>query len=128
MTNTSVIILSHQPGEWLEACITSVVEQADEVIVIDNGSAGRSVTHIAEPTGVRVVRSEQNLGYAAGVNLGIRSGQGDLVALLNEHDSPADHRKLGRKLLSVTSGDREVLCKLLGAGVHELEGTKERAA
>lgn len=170
MTTATVIILSHQPGEWLEACITSVIEQADEVIVVDNGSAAGSVTRVAKPTGVRVLRSEQNLGYAAGVNLGIRSGHGDLVALLNddavagpgwlndaasalddeltacvvpkvirrgwyreiilhdEQDSPTDHRRLGRKLLSVTSRGRELLDKLLGAGVHQLEGKRESPA
>lgn len=170
MTTTSVIILSHQPGDWLGPCITSVVSQADEVIVIDNGSADRSVTLIAEPSGVRILRSEQNLGYAAGVNLGIRTSQGDLIALLNddalagpgwlesaasaltdeltacvvpkvirlgwyreillydEHEARADQRRLGRRLLSVTSDGREVLSELLGAGVHELEGAGDTPA
>ena len=84
VTSASVVILSHQPGEWLEACLNSVLAQAGEVIVIDNGSANRSASHIAERLGVTVIRSERNLGYAAGVNLGVGTSHGDLVALLND--------------------------------------------
>ena len=84
MPTTSVVVLSHNPGEWLAACLDSVVEQADEVVMVDNGSPDRLASRIGEAHGTRVVRSRRNLGYAAGVNLGIRESSGDLIALLND--------------------------------------------
>jgi GT2 family glycosyltransferase len=84
MATTSVIILSHHPGEWLDSCLESVVHRADEVILVDNGSPDRSATLIGESHGARVVRVEKNVGYAAGVNLGIGRSRGDLIALLND--------------------------------------------
>lgn len=160
----SVVVLSHKPGDWLRTCLESVAAQADEVILVDNGSEGAVATAMGESCGARVIRSEQNLGYAAGVNLGVRRSRGDLIALLNDdavaapgwlesaaaglgahevaavvpkvlrigwyrevlledeaHDAPGDHRTLGRMMRSVTCEGDEMLDRLLGAGVHELE-------
>jgi GT2 family glycosyltransferase len=82
--STSVVIVSYRPGEWLEASIRSVVEQAGEVIVVDNGSDGQTASAIARRAGARPVRSAENLGFSGGVNLGVSEATGDLVALLND--------------------------------------------
>ena len=170
MPTTSVVVLSQNPGEWLDACLDSAEEQADEVVMIDNGSPDRAASRIAEAHGTRVVRSEINLGYAAGVNLGISESSGDLVALLNDdavagpewlssaaatladprvacvvpkvirhgwyrevvlpdvHEAPGDHRDLGSRLVSVTSNGPEVLERLLGPGIYQLEGSAGSAS
>ena len=80
----SVVVLSHKPGDWLRACLESALPQADEVILVDNGSDGATATATGESCGARVVRSERNLGYAAGVNLGVHRARGDVIALLND--------------------------------------------
>jgi GT2 family glycosyltransferase len=81
---TSVVILSYRPGSWLTDAVKSVVSQADEVVVVDNGSADASASLRARQAGARVVRSERNLGFAGGVNLGIKATTGDIIALLND--------------------------------------------
>ncbi|MGH9120978.1 MAG: glycosyltransferase family 2 protein, partial [Acidimicrobiales bacterium] len=81
---TSVVVLSYRPGNWLEACLASVVDQADEVIVVDNGSEGSAASAIAKEAGAVVVRSGSNLGFAGGVNLGLAQARGEIVALLND--------------------------------------------
>ncbi|MBO0691745.1 MAG: glycosyltransferase family 2 protein [Acidimicrobiaceae bacterium] len=81
---SSVVILSYQPGEWLAEAVGSVVDQADEVVVVDNGSRSAEASLIARRAGARVVRSERNLGFAGGVNLGVASTTGDVIALLND--------------------------------------------
>lgn len=166
----SVIVLSYKPGDWLRSCLESALPQADEVILVDNGSDGAAATATGESCGARVVRSERNLGYAAGVNLGVHRARGDVIALLNDdavaapgwldmaagvldspgvaavvpkvrrsgwyrevlledepHDAPGDHRILGRLMRSVTCDAEEVLGRLLGAGVHELETSPDGA-
>jgi len=60
-----------------------VLGQADEVILVDNGSKDGAVAAYGR-TGVKVLRLAENLGFASGVNAGVASAQGDFVALLND--------------------------------------------
>jgi GT2 family glycosyltransferase len=82
--SSSVIVVSYRPGSWLAECLASAVPQASEVIVVDNGSAGEVASTIARQAGAIVVRSSRNLGFAGGVNLGLRHARGELIALLND--------------------------------------------
>jgi len=55
-----------------------------EMIVVDNGSANDEASLISERyPQVRVIRSEENLGFAGGNNLGIRAARGRYVFLVN---------------------------------------------
>jgi GT2 family glycosyltransferase len=87
----SVIVVSYKPGEWLEPCLRSVTDQADEVIVVDNGSDDAKATMVARQAGARIVRLEKNLGFAAGFNRGWRAARGDLIGLLNDDAVAADN-------------------------------------
>jgi GT2 family glycosyltransferase len=85
MADTStVVVLSMRAGDWLEPCLRSVVDQADEVVLVDNGSPGEEATRIGRSFGVRVVRSAVNRGFTGGVNMALGHVRTDLVALLND--------------------------------------------
>jgi GT2 family glycosyltransferase len=64
--------------------LASALSQAVEVVVVDNGSEGEEASAVAAPMGVRVVRSPVNLGFAGGVDLGLRHARGNLIGLLND--------------------------------------------
>ncbi len=81
---TSVVIVSYRPGDWLAPCVASVVDQADQVVVVDNGSDAESASDIARRAGAEVVRSTRNRGFAGGFNLGLRHVHNDVVAVLND--------------------------------------------
>jgi GT2 family glycosyltransferase len=81
---TSVVVLSHRPGEWLAPCLASVTDQADEVILVDNASPNAQASRIGAACGAVVVTSPVNLGFAGGVNLGVRHARGSHLALLND--------------------------------------------
>jgi N-acetylglucosaminyl-diphospho-decaprenol L-rhamnosyltransferase len=81
---TSVVVVSYRPGQWLAPCLASVADQADEVVLVDNGSEGAAASVIGRRAGVMVVRSPVNHGFAPGVNLGARAATGDILALLND--------------------------------------------
>lgn len=85
--HSSVVIVSYRPGDWLEPCIRSVIDQTDEVIVVDNGSTNGLASAVAARSRVTVVRSHRNLGFAGGVNLGMSKATGSVVALLNDDAS-----------------------------------------
>ena len=82
--SVSVIVLSYRPGDWLAPCLASVTGQADEVLLIDNGSPDGLASRIGRDAGVRVVRSPANRGFAPGVNEGVLCARGDVLALLND--------------------------------------------
>lgn len=81
---STVIIVSYRPGDWLRPCLDSVIDEADEVIVVDNASASSVATTIARGAGARVLRSPRNLGFAGGVALALPEVRGDMVAVLND--------------------------------------------
>jgi GT2 family glycosyltransferase len=55
-----------------------------EVIVVDNASSDGSAAAVeAAFPAVRVLRNPENLGFAGGVNVGLRAASEDLVLLLN---------------------------------------------
>jgi GT2 family glycosyltransferase len=83
-SDASVVVVSYRPGDWLAQCLTSVLPQATEVVVVDNGSPGREATSVASALGARVVHSATNLGFAGGVALGLRHARGTLIGLLND--------------------------------------------
>ena len=55
-----------------------------EVIVVDNASTQDEASIISERyPQVKVIRSQQNLGFAGGNNLGIKKAQGNYILLIN---------------------------------------------
>lgn len=90
---TTVVVVSYRAHPWLEQCLASVVGVADEVILIDNGSPGGIVGEVGDRCGAVVHALSRNLGFACGVNAGIRLARGDIVGVLND-DAVADPRWL----------------------------------
>ena len=55
-----------------------------EVIVIDNGSAENEASILQERyPNIKVIRSDKNLGFAGGNNLGIKTAKGKYLFLIN---------------------------------------------
>ena len=79
MKKLSIIILSYNVKKKLIDCLASIPKHKDwEIIIPDNGSTDGSLEEIpgAFSTG-------DNLGFAAGNNVGIHRSQGKFVLLLN---------------------------------------------
>lgn len=89
----SVVIPNWNGAVHLPTCLSSLRRQtygSFEVIVVDNGSEDDSLALLArEYPDVRVVALARNLGFAGGVNAGIRQAQGEIIALLN-NDTETD--------------------------------------
>lgn len=84
----SVVIVGWNAKHYLELCLNSLAEapprRSTEVIVVDNASSDGSSEMIkAKFPDVTVIRSEENLGFSRGNNLGIRQCQGRYIALVN---------------------------------------------
>ena len=84
----SVIIVSYKVPALLGACLTSlrreVADCSYEVIVVDNASGDETAELVRnEFPDVRLIALEENIGFAAGSNLGARAATGEYVLMLN---------------------------------------------
>lgn len=83
----SVITVNYNGLELTSALVRSLerhVRTPLEVIVVDNGSRTDEAALLAERhPHIRVIRSERNLGFAGGNNLGIGVAEGRYLLLLN---------------------------------------------
>jgi O-antigen biosynthesis protein len=80
----SIIVVCHSNQPWLDRCLESALEEADEVVLVDNGSPGEIASAVGRRLGALVVRLPSNVGFPAGVNRGLERARGDVVALLND--------------------------------------------
>ncbi len=91
--SVSVVILSYNSKENLIEFIPSLISQKYhnfEIIVVDNASTDGSEEFIrTNYPKIKVVQTEQNLGYAAGNNAGFEVAQGEYIVVVNP-DTVAD--------------------------------------
>jgi len=88
MSEVDVIVLDLDGGALLAACLSSIRRQTlppRSVIVYDNGSSVPVADRLAPElaSNVRVIRSEQNLGFTGGVNAAWDETSAEYVALIN---------------------------------------------
>jgi GT2 family glycosyltransferase len=83
----SVIIVNYNGREHLDRVLRSLQRDGRpdyEVIVVDNASSDGSAQHVAiRFPGVRLMRNNANLGFAAANNRAARQARGDYLAFLN---------------------------------------------
>ena len=126
-SRTGVIVVNWNAGDDLAHALEALTEQTvlpHRVIVVDNASDDGSLDGIEERfPQVELVRSEENLGFAAGNNLAVRMCEDcEFVALLNPDAFPEpawletllaaadglpEYAAFGSRL--VCAGDRETL-------------------
>lgn len=83
----SLMIVNYNAGRYLEACVTSALDQVDEVIVVDNASHDDSLSQLmasfsGDPR-MKVIRNQENLGFAAACNIGAEHCTGSYLFFLN---------------------------------------------
>jgi GT2 family glycosyltransferase len=88
MKLVSVITVNYNHNAITDALIDSIFQKNTypdiEIIVVDNGSIENPVpAWIAKYPMVKFIRSESNLGFAGGNNIGIKESKGDYLFLAN---------------------------------------------
>lgn len=86
MPRCSVIVVTYNSGAQIEACLRALSSQDCEIIVVDNASHDDTVARVralAEQFPVQLLRISRNIGFAGGVNQGVRSASGDVLLILN---------------------------------------------
>jgi GT2 family glycosyltransferase len=81
----SVVVLAWEQAELTRECAEAVRRHTvspHELIVVDNGS-GPAARQVARDSADVTVQHDANLGFAAGMNAGLRRATGPFVAFLN---------------------------------------------
>jgi N-acetylglucosaminyl-diphospho-decaprenol L-rhamnosyltransferase len=93
----AALVVNYNSGAFAVGCVRSLIadwsrsgrpRETLDLVLVDNKSPRDQSAYLAEieALGVRVVRSDQNLGYAGGINLAYAQTSGgaqDFVAILN---------------------------------------------
>jgi len=91
-----VIVCFNSDSTLLELCMASVRKSAAfakvpvRIVLFDNGSSSPLNDDIVAGSDVRVIRSEQNLGFGMAANAAFRSSNGQQVLFLNPDAGLAD--------------------------------------
>ncbi len=87
MPPVSVVIVNYNAGSLLVNCVQATFQQAQQIIVIDNASTDSSITelttHFPAEDHLCVKRMNQNLGFAAGCNIGLNIATSPYILFLN---------------------------------------------
>ena len=120
--NVSIIIVNWNGEQFLERCLTALMEQTlkpHEIILVDNASSDGSLEIVRRFPSVRLIAIERNTGFAQGNNRAIEaaSTESEWIALINP-DAFADPYWLEMLFLAAesNSGFDVFGSKLLNAG------------
>ena len=128
-TKTAIIVPNWNGEEFLKRCLDSLLNQSVNcsIIVVDNGSKDSSLEILAKyQKKIIVLRQEENLGFAGGVNVGLKyalSNNFTYAALFN-NDAIADKNWL-EQLLSTAKKSKAgiVTGKFLRADNKTIDST-----
>ena len=86
----SIIIINYNGIKYIRNCIQSILGSDYsnfEVIIVDNNSTDKSIDIVEmefnHDLRIKTIRSNKNLGFAAGNNLGVQYAKGKFLALVN---------------------------------------------
>ncbi len=83
----SILIVNYNGLRFLNECFESIREHVEceyEIIMVDNASIDGSVEYVKKNhSNVKLIESEENLGFSGGNNLAAKFAQGEVLLLLN---------------------------------------------
>ncbi len=83
---TSVIVPAWNALKYTKMCLDSLKKYTPEpyeVIVVDNGSSDGTKEYLQKNKNIRCIFNKKNLGFAGGINQGLKVARGEHLLLLN---------------------------------------------
>src|SRR5664279_1981282 len=125
MPRCSVIVVTYNSGAQIEPCLRALKSEDCEIIVVDNASQDDTVARVnalAEQIPLQLLTLSRNIGFAGGVNQGVRAASGELLLILNP-DAVAEPGAIAALLESMaTSGASAVGGALLDSDCQPARG------
>ena len=119
----SIVIVNFNGERFLSACfdsIRSITTCPFEIILIDNASSDNSIELIRNDyPDIHLLQSEQNLGFAAGNNIGVMAARGRYILLLNNDTILLSDPKIGCEILNIQAEIGALGARMLDEGHRE---------
>ena len=115
----SVIIINYNTFGLTSACLRSVYAQTKrvpfEVILVDNASTECDPdVFLSEFPKLRLIKSDHNLGFAGGNNLGIQQAKGEFILLLNsDTELSADSLSIAKETFATLDSVGFLGCRMV---------------
>ncbi|MBB6734527.1 glycosyltransferase family 2 protein [Cohnella zeiphila] len=84
--NTDLVIVTFNAAAYIEKCLDAIEEHTPPnatMIVVDNGSADRTVEILRSRSNIKLIEMGYNAGYAKAVNCGMLAGASDTIVIMN---------------------------------------------
>lgn len=126
--DVSIIIVTRNTCALTRLAVKSVLDSCDslakEILVVDNGSTDDTVSILArEFSGLKLIRSEKNLGYPRACNLAVKQLSGEFLLLLN-----SDARLTPGSLAQAVAWMRKnPNCAVAGAQLLNADGSRQNS-
>jgi len=82
----AIAILNWNGKSWLQQFLPTLIRYSEhaEIYVIDNSSTDQSISFIESNfSEVKIIKNQENFGFAGGYNEGLKSIKADIYCLLN---------------------------------------------
>ncbi len=81
----SAIVVNYNAGSLLSSCVDSLLNcpLEIEVIVVDNASTDGSLDALPDLPNIQIIRNQENSGFAAACNKGVRAAGSPFILFLN---------------------------------------------
>lgn len=83
----SIVTVNYNGGSLLNQCVNAALDQAQEIIIVDNASSDSSLIELERLFHInnrfQIIRLPQNRGFAAGCNIGLRASTQRYILFLN---------------------------------------------
>ncbi len=121
----SVVVVNYNAGLMLANCVASALEQAQEIIVVDNASSDNSLemleSKFPDDSRLKVIHNSENLGFSAACNVGTKTARGDYLLYLNP-DCLLQNGTVIKLLEGFDAGDR---VGMVGGRLTNPDGTEQ---
>lgn len=121
----SVLIVNYNAGSLLTNCVSTVLKQVQEVIIVDNASTDNSMAvlknQFPSESHLTLIYTGTNLGFSAGCNIGLKAATSPYVLFLNP-DCIVTEDSLPR-LLQVINSDPHI--GMVGGRLINPDGTEQ---
>jgi len=118
---TSIVIVTRNQWQYTDQCIRSIREATTvpyELVFVDNHSTDGTVSCLPRSDDATIIANEDNRGFPAAANQGIRAASGEYVVLLN-NDTIVTRGWLRRLLCALHSNPQN---ELVGPVSNRVDG------
>jgi len=122
----SIVIVSYNSKENLENCIESIYDKIGdfidwEVVIVNNDKKENLSKMKVDFTKIKIINHKKNVGFGAGMNLGIKNSKGEFLLILN----PDTEIKTDNIDQIIKRFESEKMIGIIGGGILNRNGEKQ---